>query len=111
MKIHKYLLLFSLGLAALGLPVRGFAAKTIPVTDFTDVAPPGTPATGSLRAAISSASDGDTVTIPTATITLAAEIQILNSITIQGAGAATTIIDGNNNDRIFEIGNSTTNNS
>src|SRR5262249_52375401 len=104
MKISKRLLLSSFGLAALCLPALSFAqVNTITVSNPSDSDP------GSLRDAITSvAKDGDTVSIPStiSQITLTSgEILVLKSITIQGAGAGTTIIDGNANDRIFEIGN------
>jgi hypothetical protein len=59
---------------------------------------------GSLRDTITSASPGDTIVVPARTYTLTSgEITINKDLTINGAGAATTIVSGNNNSRVFNI--------
>ena len=72
---------------------------------------------GSLRAAIICANSSpgpDTITLPAGTYTLTlsganedaaatGDLDITDSLTIVGAGATTTIIDGNHLDRIFDI--------
>ncbi|HCU25395.1 MAG TPA: hypothetical protein DF383_10270 [Deltaproteobacteria bacterium] len=69
---------------------------------------------GSLRQAILDAVDGEIISIPADTsmggpIILSGQIQILQSnLTIQGAGAGLTTIDGDQKDRIFEIGDGVT---
>ncbi len=71
----------------------------------------------SLRSAIMAANarpNGDTIILPKGTYTLTipganedqdatGDLDIINKLTIKGAGAASTIIDGNNLDRVFEI--------
>jgi predicted outer membrane repeat protein len=83
------------------LPTVAFAAQTITVANHDDSGD------GSLRQAVIDAADGDTVSIPAdidEIILTSGQIQIVKDITIQGAGAGTSIIDGGANDRIFEIG-------
>lgn len=69
---------------------------------------------GSLRYCIGNASEGDNIVIPATStiggdITLTTgDIEILKSITIQGASASTSIISSDGNDRIFTLGNSGT---
>ncbi len=61
---------------------------------------------GSLRQAIidaNAAPGTDTIVIPTGTYLLTSgQLQINGDTIVTGAGAATTIIDGNNTDRVFE---------
>ena len=71
----------------------------------------------SLRSAIEAAnakSSADTIILPAGTVTLTiagadennaatGDLDVLHSVTIKGAGAGTTIIDGNNLDRVFDI--------
>lgn len=45
-----------------------------------------------VQAAIRAAKDGDTVTVPAGTATWTSTLNITNNITLQGAGAASTII-------------------
>lgn len=81
------------------------------VTDFGDTVPGG--AAGQLRKLINDASPSDTIVIPAGTITLtgaarenlnaSGDLDITKNLTIQGAGASATIIDGNNIDRVFHI--------
>jgi hypothetical protein len=107
--------LFLLALVLLtGLGVPGPAAAVIrTVTDCGDTVPGGT--TGQLRNLMLISSDGDTVVIPPAcaTITLTGaadedlgmtgDLDVVHSITIQGAGALRTTINGGAVDRVFEI--------
>jgi hypothetical protein len=62
---------------------------------------------GSLRDAVVAAGDGDSVVIPasvTAPIVLTGgQIVIDKSITITGAGASVTVVDGNHASRAFDI--------
>ena len=81
------------------------------VTDLGDTTPGGAP--GQLRFEINAAAPGDTIVIPAGTITLAGEageddnaggdLDITESLTIQGAGEGMTIIDGGGIDRVFDI--------
>jgi uncharacterized repeat protein (TIGR01451 family) len=84
--------------------LTGIAAAAPPaITTTTDSATPGS---GSLRAAIMAASPGDTVVVPASIshykVTLG-EIPIANAITVQGAGASSTIIDAAGASRVFQI--------
>lgn len=122
--------LLALGVFALQcwLPVAGHAAATFTVNstaDAVDVNPgdgfcetaPGNGAC-TLRAAIQEANafpGDDTIVLPAGTYTLSlpgvdedasatGDLDISSNLTISGAGAATTIIDGGGLDRVFQIG-------
>ena len=88
--------------AILGVvPLHAAQAATLPVTDCTDGAGPGT-----LRHTIAGAADNSTIQIPLAcsTITLANQIPIpatVTNMTIMGQGALATTIDAGNKDRAF----------
>ena len=81
------------------------------VTDLGDTTPGGAP--GQLRFEITAAASGDTIVIPPGTITLtgaadedanaSGDLDIFKDLTIQGAGAGVTIIDGGGIDRVIEI--------
>jgi len=90
---------FAIGLLlyAVALPVH---AATITVTNTNDSGP------GSLRQALASASDGDTINFTaTGTISLTSgELLANRSVTIFGPGAATLAVDGNATSRVFHIG-------
>lgn len=98
------------GLAALSLLACGglLIGATHVVTDFGDGR-----ATGQLRTLMNAAAAGDTIMIPAGTITLrgaagedlnaSGDLDILKSVTIQGAGADSTIIDGGAVDGVFDI--------
>jgi hypothetical protein len=96
------LLIILLG-AALGLPSLGGA--TITVTNTNDNG------SGSLRAAIDSAQDGDAINFDvsvTGTIILTSgEVLVNKSITISGPGASTLAVDGNHTSRVFHIASGT----
>ena len=100
MKHTRILFLIALfSAAAVGLPsLRG---ATITVINTNDNGP------GSLRAAIDSAQDGDTIRFDvsaTGTITLTSgEVLVNKSITISGPGANTLAVDGSHASRVFYI--------
>jgi hypothetical protein len=101
---------FLLGILLLAVAAPAAAATTWNVTntgDGTGVCPSSTLCT--LRAAVVAAADGDTVSVPAGVYSLTASdpIMIDNSITISGAGASTTTVDGGNATRIFEVGGGT----
>ncbi|MGH9512523.1 MAG: choice-of-anchor Q domain-containing protein [Terriglobales bacterium] len=76
-------------------------AATITVTSTADSGP------GSLRAAIASASPGDTINFSLAypaTITLSSTLSIGTSMTIGGPGASNLAISGNNSVQVLNIG-------
>ncbi len=87
------------------------SAATLTVTDCGDTTPGGGP--GQLRTLITAAASGDTIVVPACTITLTGaagddanltgDLDINQSLTIQGAGAGQTILDGGGLDRVFEI--------
>ncbi len=73
-------------------------ANTITVTNNSDSN------AGSLRQAIADAASGDTITFDANYhIYLASELSIAKNLTITGTGAGSTIIDGNNSVRVFNI--------
>ena len=82
------------------------AAATFHVTTAGD------PATGtscpsvnrcSLRQAVSQAVDGDTIDVPAFHIHLASPLSINQSITINGSGASSTILDGDGAHRVISV--------
>jgi hypothetical protein len=96
------------------LPVslhRPAEAATLTVTDCGDTTPGGS--SGQLRKLINDAASGDTIVVPACTITLTGaavdnanqtgDLDVNKSLTIQGAGASSTIIDGSALDRVFDI--------
>src|SRR5262249_53231929 len=100
MKHTRILVLIALlGAAAVGLP--NLRSATIAVTNTKDNGP------GSLRAAIDSAQDGDTISFDvsvTGTIILTSgEVLVNKSITISGPGANTLAVDANHASRVFYI--------
>ena len=81
---------------ALALP-GGASAATINVTNNHDSGP------GSLRQAIANAGPGETILVPANTYLLTSgELLVQKSLTITGAGAGHTFIDGDGRDRVFE---------
>ena len=79
--------------------VPAASAATYRVTTTADSGP------GSLRAAVSSVnagSGGDTISIPAGTYVLTSgQLDPTRSVTITGAGAASTVLEANGNDTIF----------
>ena len=75
------------------------SAATINVTNTNDSG------AGSLRQAITDAASGDTIDLTgiSGTITLASQLAISKNLTINGPGAATLVISGNNATRVFII--------
>ena len=65
---------------------------------------------GSLREAITNANanaEADVINLPAGTYTLTSgELDITSEVTITGAGAGTTIIDGNSDSRVFHLNDS-----
>ena len=77
-------------------PAASAAAGSITVANQNDSG------TGSLRQAIADASPGEMVIVPAGTYRLSSgELAVPNSLTIAGAGATTTIIDGQTISRVF----------
>ena len=106
-------LAFVFALLALAVGARAAAATTFTVTTTADQG--GTCAASgpcSLRQAIVSAANGDTITIPAGTYALAAgngQLDLASGVTIHGAGQATTTIEGDGSGRVMLIsGNATT---
>lgn len=88
-------------LLALSLGAARAEAQSFTVSNSNDSG------AGSLRDAVAAAGNGDSVVIPasvTAPIVLTGtQIVIHKSITITGAGAGVTVVDGNNAHRSFEV--------
>jgi len=83
--------------------ICGFAAS--PASAEEIVANNGDGGAGSLREAIANADPGETVTIPgsIAQINLTTELSVDKSLVINGAGAATTVISGDVDSRVFHV--------
>jgi hypothetical protein len=90
--------------AGIGFQVEVVAAATITVATLNDSGP------GSLRAALASAADGDTVNFSvTGTITLTSgELLVNKSLAILGPGPANLALDGNAASRVLRIAPSNT---
>lgn len=90
---------------------RPSSAAIRTVTDFGDTVSGGAP--GQLRLEINAAAPGDTIVIPAGTITLtgasgedanaSGDLDLTKGLTIQGAGAGATVVDGGDIDRVFHI--------
>ncbi len=105
MKNLKTLLLTAvLTVTALGLAVA--PASAVPVINTTvDQSLGDCSVTCSLRDAVALSVSGDTLHVPAGTYVLTlGQIITGNSLTIIGDGARSTVIDGNDTDRIFELG-------
>lgn len=76
-------------------------ATTLTVTSTADNGP------GSLRAAMATATDGDTIDASSVSGTIlltSGELLITNTVTILGPGPAILVVDGNATSRVFHIG-------
>ncbi len=73
-------------------------AATLTVTTTSDSGP------GSLRDTVAKAHRQDTIMVPAGTYHLASEIQIAKPLSLVGDSARTTVIDGGNATRLFEVG-------
>jgi CSLREA domain-containing protein len=97
---------YALILALVFLPASPFAT-TFPVTKTADTNVSCTPGNCSLREAIEAANTNpgaDDVPVPAGFYLLAlGQIVVSDDVSIAGAGQATTIIDGNATDRVFDI--------
>jgi uncharacterized repeat protein (TIGR01451 family)/CSLREA domain-containing protein len=92
-------------------------AATFTVTKVADTADGACDTDCSLREAVIAAnaiSDADTITLPAGTYVLTitgededaaatGDLDITSPLTINGAGSATTIVDGNDSDRVFDV--------
>lgn len=89
----------ALGALLAAPPLAGAA-----VIDVTTTGDPGPGGTTSLRQAVALAAAGGTINLPAGTYTLAGgAITLTKSLTIQGAGAGVTTINGANASRIFTL--------
>src|SRR5262245_24990291 len=79
-------------------------AANVNVTSTADTGP------GSLRAALASASDGDTINVSvTGTLLLTSgELLVMKSLTVLGPGATSLAVNGNAASRVFHIGSGMT---
>ncbi len=91
-----------LAIAALGLATPPASAATVVVNTTTDQSLASCSSSCSLRDAVATAAPGDTVQIPAGHYVLTlGQMLIQKSLTLTGAGARTTIIDGNASSGIF----------
>ena len=90
---------FLIAASLLAVTISPVRAATITVSNTDDNGP------GSLRAALASAANGDTIEFSiTGTITLTSgELTVTNSLTILGPGASALAINGNGVSRVFNI--------
>ncbi len=96
------LLAAALAMAALGLAAPPASAATVVVNTTTDQSLGSCGSSCSLRDAVATAAPGDTVQIPAGHYVLSLGAMLIQkSLTLTGAGARTTIIDGNASSRIF----------
>jgi hypothetical protein len=91
-----------LAFAATGLIAPAAAsADTWNVTTTADSAPGSQLVQGSLRWALSKASDGDTIVLLVSRIVLQGQLPFNHSVTIQGKAPVQTEVDGNGKGRVF----------
>src|SRR3954467_10587329 len=89
-------LVLAASLAVLG-PVGMTQADTVSVANQNDSRP------GSLRQATADAHTGATVGVPAGTYNLLSQIDINKQLTIEGAGAGSTILDGGGTTRVVAV--------
>jgi hypothetical protein len=87
----------ALAAVAAGVCAGTASAATITVANTSDSGP------GSLRQAISDAIGGDTIVVPGGTYNLATVLTVEKALTITGAGARSTILDGEGTSRVFSL--------
>ena len=88
-------------IALLAMPAAA-SADTLRVTTKADVVP------GSLRATIATANPNDVIEVPAGTYKLiAGELVTNKNLTIEGAGAGKTIVDGQGASRVFRLTDAT----
>ncbi len=98
-------ILFATCLSALCLAALSAEAATITVMNTNDSG------AGSLRAALASAANGDTIDatgMSGAILLTSGELFVDKSVTINGPGAANLAVDGNHSDRVFQVANPVT---
>ena len=103
----RSLLAAALAVAALGLAAPPASAATVVVNTTTDQSLGSCSSSCSVRDAVATAADGDTVQIPAGTYVLtlgAIAIDGKIGLTLAGAGARSTILDGNAASRVLEVG-------
>jgi CSLREA domain-containing protein len=94
----------SLILAALGLLAAPAVAATVTVNTTVDQATGSCASSCSLRDAVTTANEGDTVQIPAGHYVLTlGDIIFAKGLMIVGAGARSTVLDGNGASRIFQF--------
>jgi CSLREA domain-containing protein len=93
----------ALAFTALGLAAAPAGAATVAVNTTADLDTGSCSSTCSLRDAVATANPGDTVQVPAGHYVLTlGEISLSKSLTVAGAGARSTILDGNGAGRIFD---------
>jgi hypothetical protein len=88
-KIERTAVLLTVFVALAMLFPRPAVAAILTVTDLGDSGAPG-----QLRTLINAAAPGDTIVIPSGTIRLIGQVGIGRDMSLQGAGAGITVIDG-----------------
>lgn len=98
--IRRAFLAAAIGCALLAPAAR--ATRVITVSSTADSGP------GSIRAALAKAKAGDIVVIPAGHYSVtSSELGVNKALTIEGAGARTTILQGDTDNRVFDISPST----
>lgn len=95
--------------AAVSAALAVVASATPAFALTTTVANQNDSGTGSLRQAIDEAGPGDTIVVPAGTYTLTSgALSVNTSLTISGAGAASTVIRQSMADRVIDVGGAST---
>ncbi|MDX6282618.1 MAG: hypothetical protein QOH03_3689, partial [Kribbellaceae bacterium] len=107
--MKRYLPLAILALLGLGLAAAPASAATVVVNTTADQSLGSCSSSCSLRDAVATANSGDTIQIPAGHYVLTlGDIISETSLTIVGAGARSTVLDGNGASRIFVFAFGTT---